>query len=77
MALVRDITVGTKERQSVHDEVECLASSFTEGGERYLQLETFGSKNRVLTGKVSQTIQFNKQSAATLKHLLERTFAGI
>jgi hypothetical protein len=77
MALVRDITQTTKERYTVHDEVECLASTFTEHGHAYLQLETFGRPDRKIPGKVSQSIQFDRAGAARLKQLLERVFPGI
>jgi hypothetical protein len=43
----------------------------------YLQLDTYGSQQRVIPGKVSQTIQLDVQSARELKRLLERTFPGI
>jgi hypothetical protein len=43
MALVSNLKRITKDRQSVHSEVECAYSIFTaEDGQKYVQLETFG-----------------------------------
>ena len=77
MALVREISLTTKERQTVHEEVDCLASSFSVEGMQYLQLETFGTRHRQIPGKVSQSLQLNRESAAKLKTLIEKTFPGI
>jgi hypothetical protein len=46
-------------------------------GDRYLQLDTFGSTERQIPGKTSQSIQLNERSAAQLKILIERAFPGI
>ena len=78
MALVRrfsQVTAG--ERQRVHGEVECGFSTFERGGNRYLQLDAYGSPERAIPGKVSQTIQLDETGARDLKHLLARTFPGI
>ena len=73
MALVKKIEQMTKERNSVHDEVNCTYSVFTaSNGERFFQLDTYGSKKRKILGKTSQSIQFDSTSAAVLKRLLEK-----
>ena len=65
----------TKDRQSEHGEVECAYSIFTaEDGRKYVQLETFGSKERKIPGKTSQAIQLNEASAGDLKRIIEETF---
>jgi hypothetical protein len=75
MALVTTLTQVAKDRQSVHGPVECAYSVFTgPDGQRYLQLETFGSKERKIPGKTSQAIQLNESAAAELKRLIEQTF---
>jgi hypothetical protein len=59
----------------VHGEVECAYSIFTaEDGRKYVQLETFGSKERKIPGKTSQAIQLNEASAGDLKRIIEETF---
>lgn len=72
MALVRRLVEVMKQRQSVHGEVKCAYSVFTgERGRRYLQIDTFGSKTRKLTGKTSQSIQFDGQSLRELKKIID------
>lgn len=77
MAFVRRIEAGDKERHSVHEEVECTCVAFVVEGERFFQLETYGSPQRKLKGKVSQSIQLDRGSAGELVHLLEQTFPGL
>ncbi len=72
MALVRKLESITKERSSVHGPVDCVYTVFTgEDGKRYLQLDTFGSKNRQIAGKISQSVQFDVASAIQLKRIIE------
>lgn len=78
MALITELKRITKDRQNVHAAVECAYSVFTgQEGERYLQLETFGSKERKIPGKTSQAIQLNESSAAELKRLIEETYPSL
>ncbi len=42
-----------------------------------LQIDTFGSDNRVSDQKVSQTIQIDRGTAKQLKETLEETFPGL
>ncbi len=72
MALVRKLFEAKKERQSVHGEVDCAYSVFTDSqGRTYLQLETFGSPTRKLTGKTSQSMQFDERSLRELKRIID------
>jgi len=77
MALIVHLTELHKERNVVHDPVECGYTSFDKGGSRYLQLDTYGSPGRQIPGKVSQSIQLDVESAGELKALIERTFPGL
>ena len=75
MALVRALKEGRKDKQGVHEETECSYTIFSDDqGNRFLQLDTYGSPGRKLTGKVSQTLQFDVQAASHLKRLIEETF---
>ena len=57
MALVKKLERMTKERNSVYAPVVCAYTVFSgSDGRRYLQLDTFGSRNRQIVGKVSQSI---------------------
>lgn len=77
MALITEFTKLQKERNSVHGSVECGYTVFEDGGVRYLQLDTYGSRERQIPGKTSQTIQLNAQSAGQLKDLIEKAFPGL
>jgi hypothetical protein len=78
MALITELKQITKDRQAVHGLVECAYSVFTgPDGQRYLQLETFGSKERQIPGKTSQAIQLSESSATELKRLIEETFPSL
>lgn len=73
MALVKKFERITKERNSVHAEVDCTYSVFTASdGKQYLQLDTLGSKQRKIVGQSSQSIQFDPASAFELKRILEK-----
>lgn len=77
MALLRDFIPLSKERQRVHDLVECGYSVFTDGGQTYLQLDTYGSQERAIPGKTSQSLQLDRSAAEQLKVLIEATFPGL
>lgn len=67
-----------KERHVVHSETACNYSVFTdERGTRYLQLDTIGSTDRKIVGKVSQSVQFDERAARGLLGLLMEAFPGL
>ncbi len=56
-----------KTRNYVHQETTCTYSVFTtEVGKKYFQLDTYGSADRKILAKVSQSIQFELGSAKNL-----------
>jgi hypothetical protein len=77
MALITELTELQKDRNQVHGVVECGYTVFEHGGTRYLQLDTYGSQERQIPGKTSQSIQLNADSAGQLKALIEKTFPEI
>jgi hypothetical protein len=77
MALITGLTELQKDRNRVHGAVECGYTVFEECGERYLQLDTYGSPERKIPGKTSQSIRLNAESAARVKALIEKVFPGI
>jgi hypothetical protein len=75
MALVRTIELRQKDIRAVHNTTTCTYSVFIdEDGTPYLQLETYGSENREIPGKVKQTMQFNQESAERLMDILRQVF---
>jgi thymidylate kinase len=64
-----------KERNSVHDEVKSTYTSFTnKAGEKFFQIDTYGSSNRQIQGKISQSLQFDKEAAKEIINLLKNEF---
>ena len=61
-----------------------LINSFTEktperdiggaGAGKYLQIDTYGSPDRMMAGKVSQSIRLDARAAAELRVLIDRAF---
>jgi hypothetical protein len=74
MALVTKFEHLSMTANQVHGQTDCTYSTFEEDGKRYLQIDTYGSERRKISGKKSQTVQFDEQSANALKKLLEETF---
>jgi hypothetical protein len=71
MALIKKLEKIEKQRNSVHDEVEGAYTIFTDSkGNKILQIDTYGSTNRQLKGKVSQSIQLSKESAKELLNII-------
>jgi len=63
-----------KERNSVHSKVSATYTIFTENGEKYLQIDTYGKSERKMPEKISQSIQFDKESAKFFAILLSEEF---
>ena len=59
-----------KERNMVHSKVEATYTVFNENGEKYVQIDTYGRPGREIPGKISQSIQFDRESAIYLIQLL-------
>ena len=78
MALITDFTPSSSERRSLHrTTVTCGWLSFQTDRGRILQLDTYGSEERKLVGKVTQTVQLDRSGAETLLALVEDVFPGI
>jgi hypothetical protein len=77
MALITKFEERPLDPKRVHDAVVCGFKAVTIGGQRILQLETYGSLARKMPNKVSQSIQLDRAGAAELKRLLERAFPGL
>lgn len=49
-------------------------STFDSYGEHYVQIDTYGRSDREQPGKISQSIQLDKEMASYLVDLLKREF---
>lgn len=64
----------TKDRNSIHEKVYTTYSSFDSCGKHYVQIDMYGRSNREQPGKISQSIQFDRETASYLVDLLKREF---
>lgn len=73
MAIVRKLERINLERDSNHSEVECTYS-IIQGldGQKFLQVDTYGSAVRKFTGKKSQSIRFSAEAIDQLREILTR-----
>jgi hypothetical protein len=74
MALVKEFFRIHLKRYRVHREVACGYSLFVRNGVTYLQLDTYGSAERKLRGKTSQSLQFDEDAARQLTDLFDCVF---
>ncbi len=63
-----------KDRNSVHTKVHATYTVFEMDGEKYFQIDTYGKNEREMPEKISQTIQFDKESAKFIVELLKKEF---
>lgn len=60
-----------KERNSVHEVVRATFTSFlTADGTQYFQIDTFGTTGRAHPEKISQSIQFDAETARAMVKIL-------
>ena len=63
-----------KERNTIHEAVYTTYSVFEKDGNKYVQLDTYGKDGRDIPGKISQSIQFDEESARYIVDLLAKEF---
>lgn len=64
-----------KNRNTVHKPTVATFTVFEDSGEKYLQIDTYGTAERVMPEKVSQSIQLDKSVAKLLIDILQREFS--
>jgi hypothetical protein len=74
MAVVRAFEEKELDRQSKHSEVEATISLVEADGEKFVQIDTYGSPNRAMPGKVSQSLRLSKSAFEQLVNLAEKHF---
>ena len=70
MALVKNFDKNAIEHTSVHGEVNATYTVFQIDGVQYLQLDTYGSAERQIPGKKSQSIQLGPEGISALKRII-------
>lgn len=63
-----------KERNSLHAKVFTTYTAFEQNGKKYFQIDTYGRADREMPEKISQSLQFDKDSARVLVNLLVKEF---
>jgi hypothetical protein len=72
MALVRRLERKPLDRDAAHTTVECTYSIVqAEDGSRLLQIDTYGSAERRIVGKKSQSIRLTPEAIVQLKQIIE------
>lgn len=74
MALIEKMKFSkiTKDRIRVHEPAEATYSVFSDGNNTYFQIDTYGSDSRKDKGKISQSIQIDKETALELIQILQK-----
>lgn len=70
MARIDTFTPKSIDRPSLHRSAVATFSILEVDGERCLQIDTYGSADRVMHGKVSQSLQLGEKGIAELRRIL-------
>jgi len=73
MALITSISKISRNSR-LQTEAECSYNILIQGGKKYIQINTYGSKDRVHTNVVSQSLQFDEQSARELFKIIKTEY---
>ena len=77
MAIVRHLEEQPLQIEASHSETQCTYSLVKDkDGTKYLQIDTYGSSERKIEGKKSQSIRFAPQAVAELRSIINRHFPG-
>jgi hypothetical protein len=77
MALIRAFEHRQSGRVAFRTEVDCGWRVGDVAGRRLLHLETYGSNERDIPGKVSQSIELDINGARELQRILRTAFPGL
>ena len=63
-----------KERCNIQEKVKTTYSVFSKEGEKYIQIDTYGKKERMDPEKISQSLQFDEKTARFFVKLFLQEF---
>jgi len=66
---------GDKTRNTIHKPAAATFTVFENEGQKYFQIDTYGTAERAMPEKVSQSIQLDKSMAKMLVEILRREFS--
>jgi hypothetical protein len=72
MALVNKLSKITLEKSVPHQEVDATFSIIEEENEVFLQIDTYGSRQRKMKDKKSQSIRFTKDALKQLSDIISK-----
>jgi hypothetical protein len=70
MSCITEIEKRALVRNTIQDKTSAKYCVFEENGNKYFQIDTYGSEDRECPGKVSQTIRFDETIAKKLVSIL-------
>jgi hypothetical protein len=74
MALITRFVHRPGSAAGYRSEVECGYRVVNDGSKTLLHLETYGSSNRAIPGKISQSLQLDLDGARELRRLIDQAF---
>jgi hypothetical protein len=74
MVFIKKLDRINMDRNSIHGDVNATYSVFGQDERLVLQIDTYGSADRQIPGKKSQTVQFDRNSAEQLFGILKSEF---
>jgi uncharacterized glyoxalase superfamily protein PhnB len=77
VALIKDFKRLEKDRYTKHKEAKASYSIFTKDNSKFLQIDTYGSEDRMYKGKISQSIQLDKEGLKELVEIIISNFSNI
>ena len=63
-----------KNRNMIHEKVFSTYTIFEDSGEKYIQIDTYGRNEREMPEKISQSLQFDRETAKFFVNLLVKEF---
>jgi hypothetical protein len=74
MATIRQIELKQLEKVTRHTEVSATVALVEADGEKYIQIDTYGSADREIPGKISQSLRISKEAWHELVAIAARHF---
>ena len=74
MAVVKSFSVESQNSRIGHTECSGAIRAVEVDGEKYLQIDTYGSVDREMPGKISQSLRLTREAFEQLKTLGDKHF---
>lgn len=74
MAIVRKFTEEPASRETKHSECAGKLRAIETGGEKFIQIDTYGSAEREIPGKISQSLRLSESAVQQIIRMAARHF---